>query len=411
MQHLSLGAAGLKKYHDHLQTSHDFEVWADVLTMEEVLVSQVDILDGQVNFNRQPDSPHRTASLLISDPGGALQYGNSFTRDGENVMWVNRLLRIRHRVDVPTLGPVTTTVMVGSPTSAQRSGGEISMELADKQILLDHGVRPRTFKKGMRADNAVRQILREIGGERHLRIPQPSRKIKLSKPYTVGMGDDSLTPWQAAKRIARNELGCVLYYSADGYATMEPVNARRAGVEVHHLLSLPSSGTTFTDFSNYAKATSVRQITNKAKGGKKVSRTVRFNSVATLPAKHDLSEQSLARHGARRTLPIVVLDDSLKTQRRVNRRAREELEAGSEITVDRAYEIPPFFHLDMRDFFILPLGIGRVAFDSASIPLGAGGAMTLGQTKWVSRPVKVKRVRASSKVLRKKKGKGGQKNG
>lgn len=412
MQHLHLGAEGLKRYHDHLQTSHDFKVWAEVLTMEEVPVAQVDILDGQINFDRQASNPQRTASLVLSDPEGALQYGNRFTRDGENVLWVNRLVRIMHRVDVPGLGEIVTTAMVGSPTSAQRSGGEISLELADKQILVDHGVRPRTFRKGMRADNAIRQILREIGGERNLRIPQPRRKVKLSKPYTVGMGDDSLTPWQCARKIAREELNWVLFYSSDGYATGEPIGARRRGVEVHHLLALPSSGTSFTEFSNYAKATSTRKIVNKKKkNGKKTERTVRFNSVATLPAKHDLSEQSLARHGARRTLPIVVTDDNMKTQRRVNRRARQELEAASGIQVDRSYEIVPFFHLDMRDYLDLPMGIGRVPFDNASIPLGTGGNMTLGLQRWVSRPVTVKRVRSSKRVLRTPKGKGGKKNG
>ena len=33
MQHRHLGEAGLKKYHDWLQSDHDFKIWAEVLNI------------------------------------------------------------------------------------------------------------------------------------------------------------------------------------------------------------------------------------------------------------------------------------------------------------------------------------------------------------------------------------------
>src|SRR5690349_133613 len=103
MQHRHLGEAGLKKYHDWLQSDHDFKIWAEVLNMEEHPVNDVDVLDGQINFNSGEDGPDRTASVVLSDPEHALSFGMSFAEDDTGELWVNRLLRIRHSVDVPTL--------------------------------------------------------------------------------------------------------------------------------------------------------------------------------------------------------------------------------------------------------------------------------------------------------------------
>jgi hypothetical protein len=410
MQHIERGKEALAAYHAYLQGDHDYRLWVEVLTLEEREVTEVDVLDGQMNFAKPDDNgPERVASLVLSDPEGALEFGTSYASDDTGTLWVNRLLRVKHEVEVPAHGVFTTTCVVGLPLAVSRTGGEVNVEIADKSVLAHHGVRPRTYKKGTNVRVALVSILRDLTGERNFRIPKT--KKKLSRPYTVGMGEDALTPWEAFKRIAGKEKGWRAYYSADGYATCEPTQAAKGVVQVDHVLSLPDASTSFTDFINYVKVTSRRKMRNKKKDNeaKKRDATIVFEGVAMLPDGHRLSAPSLARHGVPRLLPLVVDDDDLKSAGQVNDRTRAELKAGSEVESEQAVEVMPFFHLDTGDKLSLPLGIGNVAFDECSIPFGVGGNMTLGTHKWVSRPVKVRRVRSKKTVQRKKK-KGGKKN-
>lgn len=397
----------LEKYHAHLQSDHDFRVYADVLTLEQTFVNSVDILDGQVNYAATNEGSERTASLTLSDPEGALDFGVSFSRDDTGELWVNRLVRVRHQVDVPGIGTVTAIPFIGLPTVVGRKGGEVALELGDKSLLADHGVRPRTYKKGARVDLVLRSILYDLTGERYLRIPVTSKK--LSRSYTVGMGENSLTPWSAFKMIAYNEMRWRAYYSCDGYAVCEPLTTAKTKVPIPYVLSLPDSSADFSSFINYVKVTSRRQVQNKSKNGKPKGKpyVVIYEGVAVLPSDHDLSEQGLARNGVPRTLPLVIDDNNLKNSAEVTTKAKNSLYSGSGVGTDQSYEIIPVFHLDKGDMLDLPMGIGVVPFDRASIPLGVGGNMTLGKQKWVSNPVKVSRVKSKRTIIRPK-AKGGK---
>lgn len=403
-------------YHDHLQTDHDFRVWCEVLTMEEEFVTEADMLDGQVNFTRGQDGPERTASITLSDPDNALAFGTQYAADDTGTLWVNRLLRAQHAVYVPRLGfEVQATAFIGVPTSVGRSGAELNLELGDKSLLADHGVRHRTYKKGSNVRSVLVSILRDLTGERHFRIP--TTRKKLSQKYTVGMGDDAVTPWDMFKRIAGKEMGWRAFYSNDGYATCEPTSAVHPLVTVHSLLELPNASTSFDDFINYAKVTSHRKPKQRKKDKdddkkkpkpREVTQII-FEGVAVLPNSNRLSEQSLARNGVPRTLPLVVTDDDLKTQKEVTARARSELQGGSGLDSQQSYETIPFFDLEPGDRLALPQNVGVIPFTECSIPLGVGGNMTIGAHKWVSRPVKVRRVRSKKTVIRKR-AKGGSKH-
>lgn len=408
-----LNANQLQIYHAHLQSDHDYQVWADILNINGVLVGTVELLDGQVNGDTGGDGPDRTASIVLSDPDGALEYGTNYTTDDKNVIWMNRLVRIRHRTYVPKLGMnVTATVFVGSPTAVSRKGAELGLELADKSVLSDHGVRARTFKKGMNVRNALVRCLRDTTGERHFRIP--TTKKTLSKSYTTGMGQDIVTPWQLFKKIAAAEMGWRAYYSADGYATCEPTSTTKHVLRVDSLLTLPETSTSFTEFVNYVSVTSKRKPVIKKKMTKAVKKklkatTITMTGVAVLPTSHRLSERSLARNGVSRTLPLVIHNNNLKSVAQVNSFAISSLKTGSGLQDEASYEIIPFFHLDPYDKITLPLSIGAVWNHKVSIPLGVGGNMTLGGTRWVSRPVVVKRT-SSKRTVTRKKSKGGSKS-
>ncbi len=105
-------------------------------------------------------------------------------------------------------------------------------------------------------------------------------------------------------------------------------------------------------------------------GKKKKSLDVTYKSIATLPAKHLLSEESLARNGVVRTLPIVVNDDELRNKQEVASRAVSELASSATLSNEQSYEIMPLFHLDQGDEVDLPMGVGRVTFNQAPTPTG-----------------------------------------
>jgi hypothetical protein len=407
MQHIERGEVALAAYHKHLQSDHDFEVWVEILNMEEGEVGEATLLDGQFNFNSDEDGPARTASVVLSDPEGALSFGATYAEDESGTIWANRLVRIKHRTEVPQHGVFTTTCMVGLPTAAARQGGEVGLELGDKSLLMDNGVRPRSFKKGSNVSEVLIALCR-MTGEHHYRIP--TTKKKLSKPVTVGMGEDALTPWAAFKRVAGKEMGWRAFVSADGYVTAERPNAKRPNVKVLHVLALPNASASFTDLINYVKVTSRRKIVNRKKTKRDETKDGRLvATVAALPKGHRLSADGLTRHGVPRLLPLVINDDALTGTKEVDDRAVSELKEGSEVESEDTFECMPFFHLDKGDKLDFPLGVGPIDFDEESVPLGTGGNMTIGAKRWVSRPVKVKRVKSKRNVVKRKKRKGGKK--
>ena len=337
MDRMNLTKNELPIYNRFIQGDHDFEVWVDVCNLEERPLYQIPLLDGQVNL-QDDDGPERTASLTISDPEHALSFGQRFAFDDRGVVWVNRLLKVRHRVYcTPLAKHVTATPFVGVPTSASRNGAELGLELSDKSLLASHGVHEKTYKRGARASDVLIDILRDTG-ERHLRIPQSDRKLK--RAYTVGMKDPSIWSWPVARRIARKELNWRLEIKGDGWIVAEHLHAHRARYPVLDLFDLPQGQTDFTEFGNYVKVTSKRTK-------KKITET--WEGIAQLPARHDLSASSLARNGSPRYLPLVLEDDTLKSKKQVDDRVIQELRSVSDIRYDQTYAIIPPFHLDNHD--------------------------------------------------------------
>ena len=380
MQHLYLGAAKLRLLHDFMQSDHEYQISVEALTMEQRLVNTLDLLDGQVNVNANTAGPHRTATLKLSDPDRSLDFGTSLSTDDYGVLWVNRIIQVRHIVQVPGIGEVISTPFVGVPGAVSRDGGELSMELADKTVLADHGTAQRTFSKGWNAAAVVRAILREMTGERYMRIPNHPKKM--SQPYTVSMADENSTPWQIAKRVAGAELGWRLFYSADGFATAGPPSASRGVVPLNFLLGAPDTSESFDSFANYVRVTSTFTTQTQQYRDRTLTGT------AALRPSDPRSASSLSRNGVPRLLPLVLDDSEIKSRGQIKRRAEAQLKTASGSEYELAYEVMPFFHLDEGDYFDLPREIGgRMVFNEGSIPLGVGGSMTVGRRVWVSRPV------------------------
>ena len=103
--------------------SHDFEVTAEVVNLDEKPIGDAILLDGQINLQRG-DGVCRTGTFVLSDPDNALAFDAESLWGGS--MWADRMLRIRHSVEVPGVGRVTVTpfIVPVASTTADREQPE-----------------------------------------------------------------------------------------------------------------------------------------------------------------------------------------------------------------------------------------------------------------------------------------------
>ena len=399
------------KYLDRLFGSHDFTVRVEVLDLNEKPQGIATLLDGQVNLHADA-TIRRTASLTISDPEGALDFANSSDWN-PRALWADRMVRIRHTIEVPGVGQVTAIPFVGILSTIERSGAEVSVELQDKTALTVRGCPPLTVKRGMNAVDAIEKILRERTGEFRFRFPRARRR--LSRPYSVGWEEEA-SPFLVCQRIARRELGMQLLWSADGYALLRK-KPTKSTLMVPHVTGVPSSSADFTDMTNWVRARGHNQSkTKNKKGGGSVTTTAQPQAIARIKPGRTFSPEWLARKGVPRYWPTLIEDDAWKTMKRVKQEAARALAASDQLQDAPAVTCVPFFHGDADDLVTAqtPEGSLVVRLGDCSIPLGVGGDMTIGTHRWVSRPAPAQvwgRVLRTRKVKHKKKDKDGKKGG
>lgn len=377
MQPLASGAK-LAAYHARLRGSHDFHIHVDILTLNEAVVGSATILDGQVNII-DSGLVRRSATLTLSDPAGALDFADGSAWSGTHV-WVDRLVRIRHVINVPGYGDVTAIPFVGPPTAISRSGAEVQVECQDKAALATRGARPYTAAKGANAVTAIRNIMSVCTGEFKFRMPSSTRR--LSKAYSVGWSDDA-SPMQVASSIASAELGMQLLYSCDGYLMLRPL-PQSAVADVGFVTDVANTSVDFTTISNFVVVAG--GLVSK-KAGKNTIVT-RATSTGTVPSGSPIDPSRIARNGVPRYLPLVISEDSYKTTKQTAARAATEVTKASRVVDDLTATVVPMFHLDADDIIAAsstPTTRRTMRFHSGSIPLGVTGDMTIGFVAWVSK--------------------------
>lgn len=400
-----LGSAALvAAYHDRIASSHDYDITAEVLTMDETPVSPARLIDGQINIQRDADV-RRTATLTLLDPDRSLELDSDSPLEG--ALFADRMVRIRHYVDVPGFGQVVTTPFVGPITKLNRNGATIDVECQDKSGLVILGAPPYTVHKGANAVQAIHDIM-AANGETRFRLPTGSR-VRLSRAYSVGWPDEA-SPWAVCTQIAWAS-GLQLFYSCDGYLTLRP--APTGAVFDFGPVNLTSAVAGDNDFSgvvNYARATA----------GDKIVKT------AQAPTDHPFSPTRLGRNGWPRYLPSLAELDApadqpdrpgskhrkaskaqLKKYAQEMEKYRSEfvtqtalaqatanslLSAGLSTNANLTWSAVPVFHLDVDDPVRLTTEGGSVIlpFAEASIPL-VSGDMSGGLLRKLSRPGRLRR--------------------
>lgn len=400
-----LGSAALvAAYHDRVRASHDYDVTVEVLTMDENPVAPARLIDGQVNIQRDADV-RRTATLTLLDPDRALELDAGSPLAG--ALFADRMVRIRHFLDVPGFGTVVATPFVGPITKLNRNGATIDVECQDKTGLAILGCPPYTVAKGALAVDAIRSIMAARTGETRFRLPTGSR-IRLNRAYSVGWPDEA-SPWAVCTQIAYAS-GLQMFYSGDGYLT---VRARpTAAVFDFGPVNLTSAVAGDNDFSgvvNYARATAGDKIVKAAQA----------------PSDHPLAPGRLGRNGVPRYLPsLAELTEPDKPTRpgskhrkaskaQLKKYAQEMEKYRSEVTTQTAlaqqtanallaaglptstsltWSAVPVFHLDVDDPVRITTEGGSVIlpFAEASIPL-VSGDMSGGLLRKISRPGRLRR--------------------
>lgn len=400
-----LGSAALiAAYNKRVTSSHDYDLTVEVLNMSETPLTSARLIDGQINIQRDADV-RRTATFTLLDPDHALNLDAGSPERG--ALFADRMIRVRHYVDVPGFGTVVATPFVGPITKLNRNGATIDVECQDKSGLAILGTKPYTVAKGANAVSSIVAIMRDCTGERHFRVPSSSR-IRLNRNYSVGWPDEA-SPWAVCSRIAWAS-GLQIFYSCDGYLTVRPRPTHPVftfGDDV--LTSAVSGDNDFSGVVNYGRATAGDKIVK----------------AAVAPADHPLSPSSLGRNGVPRYLPSLADLDAPEqpnkpgTKRRPASKAQKKkyaismekyaaqvksvsalaqatadslLEAGLPTNVNLTWSSVPVFHLDVDDPVRLDTGDGAtiLPFAEASIPL-VSGDMSGGMIRKLSRPQRIRR--------------------
>lgn len=401
-------------YHARIADSHDFQITADILDMEENVIGPARLIDGQINILRDA-IVHRTAQVTLSDPDRSLGLDGASVFSGSAA--ANRMLRIRHTVDVPGFGDVTCTPFVGPFTKVNRNGDTIDVEGQDKTGLCINGNQPYVVPRGMSAMTAIRALMVNRCGETHLRLPTGVR-FKLLKPYAVGWADEA-SVWVRVQQIA-HAAGMQAFYSSDGYLTVRPrltnpvIEFGQDGVPS---TTVPASESDFTEIVNYARV--------------EADKIIAVRNQDDIDITHPFSPTSLGRNDVPRYLPALAEMDGpgaapqrpgtkvdgirraaskaqwtkysteMEDYNAAVRQARTQsnataaslLKQGLTQQVNINWSAIPVFHLDFDDPIRLTTAEGSaiLRLTQASIPLRpTAEGMSIGLVKPVSRPGRIR---------------------
>lgn len=405
----------LKAYHNRLTSSHDYDLTVEILNMNEQPLSQAVLVDGQINIQRDAEI-RRTGTLTLLDPDRGL--GLDALALGQGALFANRMVRVKHYLDVPGFGTVVATPFVGPIADLNRNGSTIDIEVQDKTAFAILGNRPITAMKGENAVSAIVRIMQNRAGENQFRVPAGT-KYRLERNYSVGW-DDEASPWVVCSKIAR-AAGLQMLYSCDGYLTLRPrqttpvfefgagTSAATTGINAN-LTSTPAEDHDFSSTINHARATYgdyVKTATAPSSSpfGPRNPDFMRngiprfLPSLAEVDAPNKPNKPGSKRRKASKAQTKQYLremekyGDELKSSAaKAQATADALLKTGLSMDENITWSAVPAYHLDVDDVVRVTTTNGSVIIplSEASIPL-LPGEMSGGQHRVIAKPGRIRR--------------------
>lgn len=363
MQKMGLTAAERRAFHNVLRSAHTRRIRITVTDLDGDVQADLSdrLLDGQVIVDADAEVT-RTATLSLLDPKHSLNFDTDSPDDG--ALFADRMIRIYYSVLVPSLGRhVSVVVFTGPITKLDRKGDVVDVEAQGKESLARGAIwRPLTLKRGTLKTDAIRTILKDRAGERRFALPD----LKASLPKARSF-DRWAEAWASAKSIARS-MDRQLFYPGTGVATLRLIPRRPVWTF--------RTGTGGDVVSDVAISYLLADVKNTivVRGGIPKGKKERVRFVAIANPKHPLSPQRLGRNGIERHLVEVIEDDSIRSEKEAETKARRILEDRLRAVVEATFDSLPIPHLDELDLVRVETGDTAVEFRLRrfSIPLGSG---------------------------------------
>lgn len=328
----------------------------------------------------------RSLTLELGDPTEQIRIEPNSPSDRS--IYVDRFIAAEYGVYVGELARwVDVPVFWGPVTEISRSGGHVSVEAQGKErlMLAPHlATKGYTIRRGTTVKDGIEHVGRQAG-EARFDLPELSGKVRrpravsrTSEPWKVIVGGEQNAKGRPiAGLIEKADAEYGVYYDGRGRLTAR----RKAAPPVFTITDdhlgeqRPTIGYDTETFRN----------TVFVQGGRK-KKHPRAHGSATLPANHPLSAQSLGRNGEPRYLTEVVDADSLKSDAKCRRRAREILDRLSVEGLTASLTCVPIPHLEEEDMIIVKAdGYSlNMPLREWTLPL-ISGAMTIGTLKQVRR--------------------------
>lgn len=333
---------------------------AQILDMQERVLWDVSskIVDGQVTQAKPENGAHRALTLSLHDPRrevwmdldvstGQIVPPSSFLARATYGLW---LPDRQEWIDVP--------VHTGPVTSASRQGHSIEIEAQSmERQMMKSPSETLTLRKNWFCTRAIEIVLGEAGQQKFALMPSQAR---LQKDITIGPFAGSITPWQAANRVARM-LGVIIFADGSGTVRTRPIPRSRPEwtFTADEIVEPPVTAGDALEVVNRVEV----------RGATKGSTTI--SAHATLPASHPLSEQSLARNGKPQRTTEWIEDSSIQTKAQARDVAREQLAGHTKavMEVEATVLVNPL--LERHDMVQMP-DAPLTKFLTGTIPLGLG---------------------------------------
>lgn len=410
---LPLTDAERREYRATLGRPHDIKVTVQVLSNDHAILSNIShvLLDGQVDAqtvrrqNGEVDGVGRNVSLSFLDPRQTLSFDANAPTAG--AIYMNRMIRVIYSVRVPPkyarqdpgygsgdygmgifginvpgqilVDPgfwVDVPVFTGPIVKVDRDGPVVNVEAHSKDAFAMGQAYTTATYKGRKADAFMGVMGRS--GESSRYIERPATREKLTGPLSVAAEtrywDRAFGLMSSVDRLCYYDGRGVLRTPKRNYKPVATVEAGDDGL----LLGEPTVTYSTDDMKN-----AVWVKGGKPKGSKKA-----VSARVVAPSSHALSPFNLGRNARPHYRLLVEENTDLRTRAKALSRARSLLRQHLAQEVDVAFDCLPIPHLEPWD--VVRVKTDRFSADVPvyrfSLPLTAGGVMTVGHQRRVTSP-------------------------